>query len=51
MVDILYGSNAKLRFKRKYPIGEELTLKAEMDALSLHRNEFRDDWNYELHPR
>ena len=24
---------------------------AEMDALSLHRNEFRGDWNYELRPR
>ena len=24
---------------------------AEMDALSLHRNKFRGDWNYELHPQ
>ncbi len=23
----------------------------EMDALSLHRNEFHGGWNYELHPR
>ena len=22
-----------------------------MDALSLHRNEFHGDWNYEVHPR
>ena len=36
--------------KRKYPTGEKVT-KAEMDALSLHRNEFCGDWNYELHPR
>ncbi len=36
--------------KRKYPIGVRTT-KAEMDALSLHRDEFRGDWNYALHPR
>ena len=36
--------------KRKYPTGEAVT-KAEMDALSLHRNEFRGDWNYEIRPR
>jgi hypothetical protein len=22
-----------------------------MDALSLHRDDFRGEWNYELHPR
>ena len=32
----------------KYPKGVTAT-DAEMDALSLHRNEFRGDWNYELH--
>ena len=36
--------------KRKYPTGEAST-KAEMDALSLHRNEFLGDWNYEIRPR
>jgi len=36
--------------KRKYPTGEAIT-KAEMDALSLHRSEFRGDWNYEIRPR
>ena len=36
--------------KRKYPKGVTAT-DAEMDALSLHRNDFRGDWNYELHPR
>ena len=35
---------------RKYPKGVTTT-NAEMDALSLHRNEFHGDWNYELHPR
>ena len=32
---------------RKYPKGVTAT-DAEMDALSLHRNEFHGDWNYEL---
>jgi len=36
--------------KRKYPLGVSTT-KVEMDALSLHRDEFRGDWNYELRPR
>ena len=36
--------------KRKYPTGV-VTTKAEMDALSLHRNAFHGDWNYELRPR
>ena len=34
----------------EYPTGEKVT-KAEMDALSLHRDEFHGDWNYELRPR
>ena len=46
---IPYGIKAKLD-KRKYPTGERVT-KAQMEALSLHRNEFRGDWNYELRPR
>ena len=33
--------------KRKYPV----TTKAEMDALSLHLDPFRGEWNYELHLR
>lgn len=36
--------------KRKYPTGV-VTTKAQMDALSLHHDEFRGEWNYELHPR
>ena len=36
--------------KRKYPTGVTAT-DAEMDALSLHRNGFHGDWNYEVHPR
>ena len=31
--------------------GGESRTKAQMGALSLHRNEFRGDWNYELRPR
>ena len=31
--------------KRNYPTGVAIT-KAEMNALSLHRNEFHGDWNY-----
>ncbi len=34
----------------EYPKGVTAT-KAEMEALSLQRNEFHGDWNYELHPR
>ena len=34
----------------EYPTGETVT-KAEMDALSLHRDDFHGDWNYELRPR
>ena len=41
--------NAKLD-KRKYLSGE-ITVNAEMDALSLHRNEFHGDWNYEPRTR
>ncbi|MCY3752159.1 MAG: ISAzo13 family transposase [Gammaproteobacteria bacterium] len=33
-----------------YPTGVTAS-HAEMAALSLHRNEFHGDWNYELHPR
>ena len=40
---------AKLDSK-KYPTGVAVT-KAEMNALSLHRGEFRGEWNYELRPR
>ena len=36
--------------KRKYPTGVAIS-KAQMKTLSLHRNEFHGDWNYELHPR
>ena len=34
--------------KREYPTGVTAT-DAEMEALSLHRNEFHADWNYEVH--
>jgi hypothetical protein len=36
--------------KRKYPLGV-VTTNAEMDALSLHRDDFRGEWNYEIRPR
>lgn len=36
--------------KRKYPTGV-VTTKEEMAALSLHQNEFKGEWNYELRPR
>jgi Rhodopirellula transposase DDE domain len=36
--------------KRKYKKGVGVT-KKEMDALLLHRDDFKGDWNYELHPR
>lgn len=36
--------------KRKYPLGV-VTTKVEMADLSLQRNTFRGEWNYELHPR
>ena len=36
--------------KRTYKKGMSVT-KEEMDALSLTRNDFRGEWNYELHPR
>jgi hypothetical protein len=36
--------------KRKYPTGLKTT-DAQMKALSLHRDEFCGDWNYELRPR
>ena len=35
---------------RKYAKGVAAT-DAHMKALSLHRDEFRGDWNYELRPR
>ena len=35
---------------RPYPTGVKVT-EAEMDAISLVRNEFHGDWNYELVPR
>jgi hypothetical protein len=36
--------------RRKYPTGIRIT-KTEMEALSLHQDEFRGEWNYALHPR
>ena len=36
--------------KRKYAKGVAIS-KAQMDKLSLHRNMFHGDWNYELQPR
>jgi hypothetical protein len=36
--------------KRKYPKGV-ITTDDDMAALSLHRNAFRGEWNYALHPR
>ena len=47
--------NAGLRVKakldkRKYKTGAVIS-KKQMDALSMHRNDFKGDWNYELYPR
>jgi hypothetical protein len=36
--------------KRKYPLGV-VTTNAEMQALSLQRDDFHGEWNYEFHPR
>lgn len=36
--------------KRKYPTGVVVT-KTEMDALALHPDSFRGEWNYEIRPR
>ena len=36
--------------KRKYPKGV-VTTKDEMQALSLHPQDFHGEWNYELRPR
>ena len=36
--------------RRKYPTGIRTT-KAEIEALSLHEDEYRGQWNYALHPR
>ena len=36
--------------KRKYAKGITIS-KAQMDELSLHRDQFHGDWNYELRPR
>ncbi len=36
--------------KRKYPLGV-VTTNAEMQALSIHRDDFHGEWNYEIHPR
>ena len=57
VVDLIGSTRtaAGLRVKAKldtghYPTGETVT-NAEMEALSLHRNAFHGDWNYELRPR
>ena len=36
--------------KRNYPTGAKVT-NAQMKGLSLLRDDFHGDWNYELHPR
>lgn len=36
--------------KRKYPLGI-VTTNAEMEALSLHCDDFHGEWNYEIRPR
>lgn len=36
--------------KRKYPTGAVVT-DDEINGLALHRNEFRGEWNYAIHPR
>ena len=47
--DAGFRVNAELD-TRKYSNGVTAT-DAQMKALSLHSDEFRGDWNYELHPR
>ena len=45
------GLRVKARLdNREYPTGV-VTTNAEMAALSLHRDDFHGEWNYELHPR
>lgn len=45
------GLRVKARLdKKKYKKGVAVT-DEQMKALSLHREEFRGEWNYELHPR
>ena len=57
IVDLIGNTRtaAGLRVKAKldectYPTGETVT-NAQMRALSLKRDDFHGDWNYELHPR
>lgn len=57
IVDLIGGTHteAGLRVKakldkRKYKKGVVVS-DAEMEALALHRDDFRGEWNYELHPR
>ena len=45
------GLRVKARLdNRQYPTGVDIS-KAAMNELSLHRNEFHGEWNYELWPR
>jgi hypothetical protein len=45
------GLKVKARLdKHKYPTGVRVP-RAEMDALNIHRNDFRGEWNYTLQPR
>jgi len=45
------GLRVKVKLdKRKYPTGAKVT-NAQMKALSIQRDDFHGDWNYELHPR
>jgi hypothetical protein len=57
IVDLIANTRtqAGLRVKAKldkntYKKGASAT-KVQMDALALHRDDFRGEWNYELHPR
>ena len=45
------GLKVKARLdKHKYPTGVRVP-RAEMDALNIHRSDFRGEWNYTLQPR
>ena len=45
------GLRVKARLdKKNYKKGIGVT-QQQMDALSLHPDDFRGEWNYELHPR
>ncbi|NKC14366.1 MAG: hypothetical protein GKR94_19940 [Gammaproteobacteria bacterium] len=52
IIDLIGNTRTDAGLRVRAELDKEMTATdAEMDALSLHRNEFHGDWNYELHPR